>query len=312
MSVKVLLTGGSGMVGQAVRRCVQNNAGRGWELHAPDRRELDLLDKAAVKACLQGQDFDLVIHCAAKVGGIQTNIADPAGFYVDNIVMNTTLIEAARAAGIGNLLFLGSSCMYPKDLGRPLVEDDILSAPLEPTNEGYALAKIAGARHCAYISRQYGLNYKTLIPPNLYGPGDSFAPAKSHLVPAIIDKLHKARTTGRKSVEIWGDGTARREFMYVDDLARYLVKCYDFIAALPEVLNVGTGYDYSVNEYYEYVAKTVGYTGGFHHKPDAPVGMMSKLMSSRRARNCHWQPQTSLKEGLRKTYEYYLGTLDTG
>lgn len=307
--VKVFLTGGSGMLGSAIVR-LQHKAPEPWDIIAPTRSELDLTDRNAVRAFFATHDFDLVLHCAAKVGGIQANMNDPVGFYADNTQINLNVIEEARLASVSKLIFFGSSCMYPKDLGRTLSEDDILSAPLEPTNEGYALAKISAARHCAYISDQYGLAYKTLIPCNLYGPGDYFEPERSHLLAAIIAKTHKAVEERAASIEIWGDGRALREFIYIDDLAEFVLDSYKRMADFPAMLNVGYGSDHSVLECYKAAAEIIGYSGAFHHKLDAPVGMQRKLMDSTRAKTFGWGPQTDLKTGLAKTYEYFLSLQD--
>lgn len=305
----VLITGGRGMVGRAIQRVAAQKQVP-WTILAPSRQALNLMDRAAVAAYLEAHSVDFIIHCAAKVGGIKANMADPTGFYVENIIMNTNLIEEARAHDVPKFAFLGSSCMYPRDLGKLLCESDILTAPLEPTNEGYALAKICGAKHCQYISDQFGLSYKTLIPCNLYGEGDHFDPVNSHLIAAILLKMHAAQQKGDHEVEIWGTGEARREFLYVDDLARFVIEAYDRFDALPAYLNVGLGHDYTVNEYYEMAAKIVGYTGRFTHNIEAPVGMMRKLMDSSRAKAWGWNPATSLEEGLRQSYDYYLSTLE--
>lgn len=303
MSVRVLLTGGSGMLGQAIQRLTHNTD---WEIIAPPRSTLDLLNPSAVQSLLAADHFDLILHCAAKVGGIQANMANPARFYRDNMIINTNVINAAHHHGVKNFLFLGSSCMYPKDMNRAITEDDLLSAPLEPTNEAYALAKIAGTKYCSFIDQTPEFHYKSFIPCNLYGPGNSFDPAHSHLIPAIIDKIHRAKVDDLDHVEIWGDGTARRELVYVDDLAQFIVSSFDSFSELPSIMNVGAGIDHSINECYALAADIIGFKGGFRHNLDAPVGMQNKLMNSARATQFGWAAQTSLKEGLEKTYEYYL------
>ena len=294
------------MVGRSVQRLNQSlNAG--WTILAPTSAELDLCSRNAVQDFFKAHnDIDLVIHCAAKVGGIKANIADPTGFLSDNLLMNTHIIEEARLAGVQKLIYLGSSCMYPKDHKNPLIEDYILEAPLEPTNEGYALAKISGAKHCEYVARQYGLAYRTLIPCNLYGQDDHFDPEKGHLIAAVILKVHEAIQNGEKEIEIWGDGTARREFMYVDDLASFIITCADNLQGLPQYLNTGLDHDYSVNEYYEAVSKILGFTGTFKHNLDMPVGMMRKLMGSAIAKEYGWAPQTSLEDGIALAYKGFL------
>ena len=301
----VLLTGASGMLGQAVLRSATNQA-VDWQLLTPSRAELDLRDRVAVAGYFDRYSIDAVVHCAAKVGGIQANMADPSGFYLDNLLINTHVIEEARLHGVQRLVCMGSSCMYPKDMGHPLGEHDLLSAPLEPTNEGYALAKLGAARQCAYSRQQYGLFYSMFIPCNMYGPGDCYDPARSHFIPAIIAKLHEAKQRGNQIVEIWGAGDAKRECVYVDDVADFMVLSLDKLDRYPDCLNVGSGQDRTVLEYYEAAAQVVGYGGDFSHRLDAPVGMKQKLMSSARARSFGWSPLISLEEGLRLAYHDYL------
>lgn len=299
------------MLGRAIRRLAPKLA-PGWSIAAPGRKELDLTDRAAVAAYLADRSFDLVIHAAARVGGIAANVANPVEFLVDNLEINTNVIDQARRAGVRRLLFLGSSCMYPKDYRNPLVEEDLLAAPLEPTNEGYALSKIAGAKLCQYAAAQNGLAYKTLIPCNLYGPGDNFMPPHSHLVASVLHKLHEATQSGAPSVEIWGDGSARREFLFVDDLARYILGLDGSrMEALPDCLNIGFGQDYSVLEYYQIGASVVGFGGSFRFNLDAPTGMRRKLMSSARAKKLGWKPATGIEAGMTAAYAYYRGTLAT-
>jgi GDP-L-fucose synthase len=294
--MKILLTGGSGMLGQAILRC----ASPALQIIAPTRDVLDCADERAVCEYFAAHRFDCVIHSAAKVGGIQANMTDQAGFLTQNMRISLNVIEAARAVKVPKLVFFGSSCMYPKDLGRVLREDDVLSAPLEPTNEGYALAKIAGTRLCQYVSEQDGLAYRCFIPCNLYGPGDCYDPARSHLLAAIIAKLHAGDGT------IWGDGTARREFVYVDDLARFVLGSLDQLEDMPALLNLGAGVDYSVTEYYQMVADVIGYSGEFTHDASRPAGMQAKLMDCTQAREFGWAPQTSLKDGVAAAYQDFM------
>jgi GDP-L-fucose synthase len=303
--MRVLLTGGSGLVGRSIRR-LQPALRPGWTIHAPATRELDLCEQAAVRDYFRAHRFDLVIHAAAKVGGIKANIASPIAFLADNLLINTHVLEAARNAGVKRLLFLGSSCMYPKDVLRPLTEEDILTAPLEPTNEGYALSKITGAKHCEAIARSLGLSYRTLIPCNLYGPDDHFGSDRSHLVAAALSKVHDAKRRGLREVSIWGDGEALREFLYVDDLSRFILEIGERVEVLPHLLNVGANADHSVNRYYEVAAETVGYEGIFTHDLSAPVGMIKKLMDSTPAEAFGWRPATSLEQGMRLAYEGFL------
>lgn len=305
--MKVLFTGGSGMLGQAVQRLAPELAA-GWRLFCPRRAECDLRDKQAVRRLLSSDRFDLVIHAAATVAGIAANITDPVGFLLENMEMNMNVISESARTGMPSLIFIGSSCMYPRDYLNPLREEYLLAAPLEPTNEGYALSKIAGAKLCEYISRQEGFAYKTLIPCNLYyGPGDDFDPSRSHLVAAVLRKLHEAKSSGAPYVEIWGDGSARREFLFVEDLAVFIVGLDPGrVDALPDYLNLGCGTDHSVLEYYEIGASVVGYSGAFRFNLDAPVGMHRKLLDSSRAAKRGWTAPTDLETGMRKAYAHFL------
>jgi len=236
---KVFVAGHGGLLGSAVVRRL--SAAGYTDLLLRTRRELDLTDGEAVSSFINAERPDCLIMCAAKVGGIQANIEDPVNFLAQNLKIDTNLICSSLRAGVEDIIYIGSSCMYPRDYKNPLKEEYLLAAPLEPTNEGYALAKIAGAKLCEYCNVQYGTNYRTLIPCNLYGPGDKFTPASSHLIAAIIDKIHKARSNGSANVVVWGDGTVRREFLYIEDLADYICSCLDNMGRLPDYLNVGAG-----------------------------------------------------------------------
>jgi GDP-L-fucose synthase len=251
-----------------------------FEVLAPRSGELDLRNFSAVQGYMQKHQPDMVIHAAGKVGGIQANMREPVGFLLDNLDMGRNIIWAAHKAGVKRLINLGSSCMYPRNHSEPLREEMVLKGELEPTNEGYALAKVVTARLCEYIMREdASYQYKTLIPCNIYGRHDKFDPAHSHLVPAIIHKVHQAKQDGQASVEIWGDGTARREFMYGGDLADAIVHSIKNFDSLPACMNVGLGHDHTINEYYEAVASVMGYGGVFTHDLSKPVGMARKLVS---------------------------------
>lgn len=303
LSFDILLTGGNGMLGRAIQSAA---ARKGHRIHAPGSGEFDLRDRHATDALFASQRFDAVIHAAARVGGIQANIANPYGFLVDNLLINTNVIDAAHAAGVENLMFVGSSCMYPKDYKNPLREEYVLGAPLEPTNEGYAISKIAGAKACEYLSRERGVNYRTVIPSNLYGPHDTFDTGRSHLVAAAIAKTASAMERNEPLIEIWGDGTARREFLFVDDLAEFIVDHIEELGDLPQTLNVGAIEDHTVSEYYHVIAKVLGYQGGFSFDTTKPAGMQRKLMDSTRAVALGWKPKTPLIEGIEATARHYL------
>ncbi len=301
---RILLTGSRGMVGQNI---LEHAGAANWEFISPTSKELDLTDFGATLRFMADVRPDAVIHSAGRVGGIQANIAHPVDFLVTNVDLGRNVILAARKAGVSKLLNLASSCMYPRNAPNPLGEDLILKGELEPTNEGYAIAKIFATRLCQYISRENpGLHYKTLIPCNLYGRHDKFSPAHSHLIPAIIHKVHLAKQQGLATVDIWGDGTARREFMYAGDLADAVLTGLTSFEQLPDLMNIGLGHDFSINEYYAATAEVIGWQGEFVHDTTKPVGMKQKLVSIDRQRNWGWMPATNLREGIHKAYQYYL------
>ena len=300
----LLLTGGSGMVG---RNILEHPAAGDWTILAPASRELDLTDAGAVTDYVAAHKPDLVIHAAGQVGGIQANMAHPVAFLERNTAMGRNIIMAAYQSGVRNLLNLASTCMYPRAAENPLREEMILTGALEPTNEGYALAKIMATRLCQYIRREdESAQYKTLIPCNLYGRHDKFDPKHSHLLPAIIHKVHLAKENGEKTVEIWGDGTARREFMYAGDLADAVMKAASDIESLPELMNCGLGHDHTINAYYETVADVIGWDGEFTHDLSKPVGMKQKLCSTDRQDGWGWTAPTTLRDGVKITYDFYL------
>lgn len=301
---RLFITGGGGMVGRNLR---EHPAIAAWDILAPGRAELDLTDASALRRWFADNRPDAVIHSAGLVGGIQANMARPVDFLTVNAAIGQNVILAARDAGVTRFLNLASTCMYPRGADGALTEEMVLAGELEPTNEGYAIAKILATRLCQYIRREDpSLQYKTLIPCNLYGRHDKFDPAHSHLVPAVIHKVHEAKRTGADTVEIWGDGTARREFLYAGDLADAALRALDDIAAIPDLMNVGLGHDHSINDYYATVAEIVGWSGRFVHDLTRPVGMKRKLSDVARLRDWGWQAPTSLQEGLRRTYDFYL------
>ncbi|MEZ4814797.1 MAG: NAD-dependent epimerase/dehydratase family protein [Bdellovibrionota bacterium] len=302
--MKILITGSTGMVG----RNISEHAGiKKYDLLLPSRAELDLFNFEAVKNYIAKNKPDFIVHCAGKVGGIQANINEPVQHCIQNIELGRNVIMAAREFGVRKFINLGSSCMYPKGIDEELTENKILTGELESTNEGYALAKIVTQRLCSYISKESPeYQYKTLIPCNLYGRYDSFDPTRSHLIPAVIQKIHDAKKRNINSVEIWGDGNARREFMYAEDLADCVFECVTRFNEMPPVMNCGLGVDHTINEYYEATAKVLEFEGSFSHDLSKPVGMKRKLVSVKLVNAFGWKARRSLEEGLRLTYEYYL------
>jgi GDP-L-fucose synthase len=291
-----------------VGRNILEHPGAGaWDFIAPSSKELDLTDFQVTRKFIADIKPQAIIHSAGKVGGIQANMAHPVDFLVTNLDVGRNVIMAAREAGVAQLLNLASSCMYPRNASNPLGESLILQGELEPTNEGYALAKIFATRLCEYIHRETpGLHYKTLIPCNLYGRHDKFDPQHSHLIPAIIHKVHQAKVKKLSEVDIWGDGTARREFMYAGDLADAVLRAMENFDALPDLMNIGLGHDYSINEYYATAAEVIGWQGQFVHDLSKPVGMKQKLVDNSRQNAWGWKPVTALREGIAKAYHFYL------
>lgn len=274
---------------------------------APSRKELNLCNFNETLDYVNRINPDLIIHAAGIVGGIQANINKPISFLLDNLQIGNNIALAAYKANVKKLINLGSSCMYPKDFSGQLSEEMILGGHLEPTNEGYALAKIVTARLCDYIriENKYFL-YKTIIPCNLYGRFDKFNPEQSHLIPAIINKLHQAKMNCDSYVSIWGDGNARREFMYAGDFAECLLNLVENFERIPSYLNIGLGHDFSIKEYYEVAAKVIGYKGRFKYDLSKPVGMNKKLVNINKQLSLGWKSTTKLADGIEKTYKYYL------
>lgn len=305
MMKRVLITGGRGMLGKALARA--------WALYHPEddvialtRVDADLRDPSEARRVIVDARPDLILHTAARVGGIAANLSAPTEFLVDNIRIDDSVIGSAHATGVRDLVYFGSSCMYPKDYRQPLLESDILAAPLEPSNEGYALAKITAAKRCEYITREFGLNYRVVIPSNLYGPNDHFGSVGSHLIAAALYKAHQAKVQKNRSVDVWGSGRARREFTYVDDLAGWVAVQHESIAAWPVMMNVGAGVDYSVLEYYQFALDAVEYECELVIDPSKPEGMRQKLMDSSAASEHGWSPSTGIAVGMAKTYQAML------
>lgn len=302
--LKILITGSRGMVG---RNIAEYQKFKNCTLLRPTRKELDLLNRESVDNYLRNNNPDLIIHCAGVVGGIHANIENPVKFLVENTQMGLNIIMSAYELGIKKFINMSSSCMYPRNAKNPLSEELILKGELEPTNEGYAIAKTTTTRLCEYINKEDStFKYKTIIPCNLYGKYDKFDPKHSHMLPAVIKKIHESKINGDKKLDIWGDGMARREFMYVEDLADFTYFAIMNFDKMPQNINVGLGIDYTINEYYEMIASVIGYKGKFMHDMSKPVGMKQKLIDDTKLQEFNWKHKTSLKNGIKKTYEYYL------
>jgi GDP-L-fucose synthase len=302
--MRVLLTGSTGMVG---RNILEHSRLKEVDVLIPRHSDLNLLDKAQVEKYFTHHHIDLVIHAAGIVGGIMANINAPVRFLVDNTDMARNLIMCAYEAGVSKFINLGSSCMYPRNRSGELSEEMLMDGPLEPTNEGYALSKIYAARLCQYLCYEHAsLYYKTLIPCNLFGRWDHFSSGnRSHLVASIFDKISSAQKNHTSEVVIWGTGSARREFMYASEVADAIFWSIDHIDHIPDMLNVGIGIDYSINEYYSTIADVFGYKGRFLHDTNKPEGMSRKLLNVSRLTALGWRCNTDLREGIRKTYEHY-------
>lgn len=300
---KVLLTGGSGMVGRNISEIKPSDV----HLLTPGSTELNLLHYEAVHDFIKKAKPDIIIHAAGIVGGIQANINNPVRFLRENTLMAHNIIWAAYENNVEHFINLGSSCMYPKNAINPLTEEQILTGTLEPTNEGYAIAKIFSQRLCNFINKETNSNtYKTYIPCNLYGKYDKFDAEWGHMIPSVIKKIYLAKINAENSVTIWGDGTARREFMYVGDLADFIWKSLPKLGDIPELLNVGLGFDYSIDEYYHAIAKVIGFNGNFNYDLSKPTGMKQKLVDISLLASTGWKAKTGLNDGLKETFKYYL------
>ncbi len=306
--MKILLTGSRGMVG---RNIVEHPLVASHEILSPTSKELNLLDSSSVDEFMRINTPEMVIHAAGIVGGIQANMAQPVKFLVDNMLMGLNILMTSKAYGVKRFMNLSSSCMYPRDAQNPLSEELILKGELEPTNEGYAIAKVASTRLCEYINREdKSLLYKTVIPCNLYGKHDKFNPEHSHMIPAVIRKINDAKEKNKESIDIWGDGLARREFMYAGDFADFVWYAINNFDKMPQNINVGLGHDYTINEYYEKIAKVIDYQGRFDHDLSRPTGMQQKLIDDAKLKEFGWGYETSLEQGIQKTYNYFINEVN--
>lgn len=304
---KVFVAGHKGLVGSALYRRLTSGGYR--YIIVRNRTELDLLNAAAVDDFFRFERPDIIYLAAARVGGIYANNTYPVEFLLDNLKVQNNVIEAAWRHGVQKLLFLGSSCIYPKLAPQPLKEEYLLTSPLEPTNEPYAIAKIAGIKLCSAMNRQYGMNFISVMPTNLYGPNDNYHLNNAHAIPMLLRRFHEAKLAPQSTVTVWGTGTPKREFMYVDDMADACVFLMENITAqdIGELINIGTGEDCSIRELAELIKTTVDFKGEIDFDPTKPDGTPRKLLDVSRLHKLGWKHKTSLEAGLRKTYEDFLG-----
>ena len=305
---RIYVAGHRGLVGSAIARRLEQLGFRNLLLHSS--AELDLRNQRAVEDFFRADQPDYVFLAAAKVGGIHANDTYPADFLRDNLQIQTNVIDSARRAGVTKLCFLGSSCIYPRLAPQPIREDSLLTGPLEPTNQWYAIAKIAGIKMCQAYRKQYGFDAISLMPTNLYGPGDNFDLQNSHVLPALIRRIHEAKQQSASPVTIWGTGTPRREFLHVDDLSNavvHLMRTY----SEAEVVNVGCGSDISIRELAELVASVVGYSGHLEFDASKPDGTPRKLLDVSRLASMGWRSKIGLEDGIARTYEWFVRNVAT-
>jgi len=319
---KIYIAGHRGMVGSAIHRQLLHSGYQETDMILRTRAELDLTQQAAVDDFFQTEQPTHVYLAAAKVGGIYANNTYPADFIYDNLMIQAHVIHSAFKSGVKHLLFLGSSCIYPRDVAQPMSETALLTGRLEPTNEPYAIAKIAGIKLCESYNRQYGdshgIDYRSVMPTNLYGPGDHYHAEHSHVIPGLIRRFHEAKVNQQPTIRIWGTGTPRREFLYVDDMAVACVHVMNLdhatYAAHTEPMlshiNIGSGADLTIRELAEQIGRIVGYTGRIEYDPSKPDGTPRKLMDSGRLRALGWQPKVGLEEGLQRAYADFLQQTD--
>ncbi|MGJ0511848.1 GDP-L-fucose synthase [Methylocystis sp.] len=302
MEERIWVAGHRGMVGSAITRLLE---AQGRNVLKVDRSILDLRRQPEVEFWLRANQPTAIIFAAAKVGGILANSSYPADFIYDNLTIQTNVIHGAHKAGVDRLVFLGSSCIYPKFAPQPIVESSLMTGPLEPTNEWYAIAKIAGIMTCQAYRRQHGRRYISVMPCNLYGPNDNFNLQTSHVLPALIRKFHEAKLSGSREVVVWGTGTPLREFLHVDDLAKGVVFCLDHYDEY-EHINCGAGFDVTIREIAETIARVVGFDGQLVFDTTKPDGTPRKIMDSTRIRALGWKPEISLEDGLASSYRWFI------
>ncbi|MDH4020962.1 MAG: GDP-L-fucose synthase [Xanthomonadales bacterium] len=312
MTKRIFIAGHGGMVGSALRRQLEKDSSN--TIITVNREKLDLCNQQQVSVFFAEANIDEVYLSAAKVGGIHANDTYPAEFIYDNLMMECNIIHQAWQNGVNKLLFLGSSCIYPRFATQPMKETELLSGQLEPTNEPYAIAKIAGIKLCESYNRQYGTDYRSVMPTNLYGPGDNYHPENSHVIPALLRRFHESKLSGADSISIWGSGTSLREFLHVDDMARATIHIMDLPleefqkVTTPRLshINVGSGVDCSIAELVALIAEVTGFEGSITYDTSKPDGAPRKLMDSSRLKSLGWQPQYELKEGLTNAYQWFV------
>ena len=303
----VYVAGHRGLVGAAITRALRK---QGREVLTRSHAELDLTDQRAVRTFFETTRPAAVFLAAAKVGGIHANDAYPADFIRDNLLIQTNVIDAARTCGVGKLVFLGSSCIYPRLAPQPMREDCLLTGPLEPTNQWYAIAKIAGIKMCQAYRRQYGFSAISLMPTNLYGPGDNFTPVNSHVIPGLMRRFHEAAQSGRDTVAVWGTGRALREFLHVDDMADASLLCFDRYDD-EEIINIGSGEEVTIAELAALMARVTGFAGRVVFDDSKPDGTPRKALDIGRLRALGWQPSVPLADGLARTYRWFLDNIES-
>lgn len=297
---KILFLGSSGFVGS---NFLKDSRAENYMILSPKRKELDLTRKKDLNDYLNSSKPDLIINAAGKVGGILINSKNNFDFLNENLIINYNIINASKESNVKNLINLSSSCIYPTNFKKPFSEDDLMSGKLEPTNEGYALSKLYALKSCQYLSKQY--NYKTLIPCNLYGPFDDFNEKTSHMIPGLISRTHHAINNKEKKVKIWGNGNVRREFMFIADFIDFLFFSIENFNSIPDIINVGLGYDMSIKEYCEEIFSVLNFKGELIYDNSKPSGIKRKLMDISRLENIGWKPKTSLTKGIELTYKYF-------
>ncbi len=297
----ILILGASGFVG---KNFLSNAEATKYKILSPFSDELDLLNKDEITSYLKRNKPDLIINAAGKVGGILKNIKSQYSFLLENTLINLNLISASKEQKVKNFINLSSSCIYPSNFNKPIKEDDLLTDRLEKTNEGYALSKIIGLKLTEYINDD-DFKYKTIIPCNLYGPHDNFDTNFGHMIPSVVNKIHNAKVKEHKTVKVWGDGTSKREFMYIKDLVEFIYFSIKNFERLPNIINVGVGYDYTIKEYYQMISRIIGYDGKFEYDISKPQGMKRKLVDISKLNDLGWTHKYSIEEGLMDTYKFF-------